>query len=228
MTLFVGDVLHRHDECNEGESHVNRSQPLRRFGFPLLFIPTVIACVALTPGLAAAEEKADPAAVASGLQKIQDIAADSAKAVGKDGAKAEQLQAGIEPVWEKIEGAVKANETGTYVALEDNFTLLKIAAKGGDASKASTAADKLSAAVEDYLAKHPGGADSASGSRSAAAAEPAPASSGSASAAAGGTRPDNLPRTGTRSDLLQVSAGAALALGGLSLIGGARKRVRQG
>ena len=201
-------------ECNEGEFHVDRSHPLRRFGFPLLLIPTVIACVALTPGLAAAEEKASPAAVASSLQKIQDIAANSAKAVGEDAAKAEQLQAGIEPVWEKIEGAVKATETDTYVALEDNFTLLKIAAKGGDASKASTAAEKLSAAVEDYLAKHPGGADAASGTRSAAAA--------------GGTSPDNLPRTGTRSELLRVSAGAALALGGLSLIGGARKRVRRG
>lgn len=209
---------------------MDRSHPLRRFGFPLLLIPTVIAGVALTPGLAAAEEKASPAAVASGLQKIQDIAANSAKAAGKDGARAEQLQAGIEPVWEEIEGAVRGNDTDTYVALEDNFTLLKIAAKGGDASKASTAAEKLSGAVEDYLAKYPGGAGSAeasaSGSRSAAAAESAPASSGSASAAAGGTSPDNLPRTGPGSDLLRVSAGAALALGGLSLIGGARKRVR--
>lgn len=210
---------------------MDRSQPLRRLGFPLLLIPTVIAGVALTPGLAAAEEKASPAAVASGLQKIQDIAANSATAVGEDDAKAEQLQAGIETVWETIEGAVKANETETYVVLEDNFTLLKIAAKAGDASNASTASDKLTAAVKDYLAKHPGGAGSpeasASGSRSAAAAESAPASSGSASAAAGGTSPDNLPRTGPGSDLLQVSAGAALALGGLSLIGGARKRIRQ-
>lgn len=201
---------------------MDRSHPIRRFGFPLLLIPTVIAGVALTPGLAAAEEKASPAAVASSLQKIQDIAANSAKAVGQDGAKAEQLQTGIEPVWEKIEGAVKANEAETYVALEDNFTLLKIAAKAGDASKASTASDKLSAAVEAYLAKHPGGAGAAeagaSDSRSAAAAD----------AAAGGTNPDNLPRTGPGSDLLRVSAGSALALGGLSLIGGARKRIRRG
>lgn len=199
------------------------STPLRRLGFPLLLVPAVVACVTLTPGLAAgaAEEKASPSAVAAGLQKIQDIAANSAKAAAQDGAKAEQLQAGIEPVWEKIEDTVKANDTKAYVALEDNFTLLKIAAKAADASKASVASERLSAAVKDYLAAHPGGAGSAdasaSGSRSAAAAEAAPA-------AAAGPTPENLPRTGWGSHLLSVSAGAALALGGFGLIAGARKR----
>ena len=144
---------------------MDRPHPIRRFS--MLLVPTLVACVAFMPrvvaaaGTDSAEGKASADAVASGLQRIQDIAASSAKAVGKDDAKAEQLQAGIEPVWDKIESTVKANDSAAYAALEDNFTLLKIAAKGADASKAAAATDSLSTAAKDYLAKHPGNAGAA-------------------------------------------------------------------
>ena len=198
---------------------MNRPHPIRR-----LLVRVLLAWAVLTPAAAgAATEKAEgdasADAVAAGLQRIEDIASNSADAVGKDDAKAEDLHAGIEPVWERIEGAVKANDSAAYVALEDNFTLLKIAAKTADPAKASTASGNLSEAVKNYLAQHPGDATSAtaaatSGTRSAAAESadtPAPAAS-------------KLPRTGSVSGRLSALAGAALGLGGLALIGGARKR----
>ena len=208
-----------------GECIVDQAQPTRRLGFPLLLISTLIACVAFTQGpVGAAEEKASPDAVAARLQEIQDIAAGTAKAVGTDNAKAEDLQAGIEPVWQEIEETVRANDSSAYVALEDSFTLLKIAAKAADPSKASTASDELSSAVKSYLAKNPG--DVAAGSsRTAAAATstasavPAEGSTAGADAGAG-----TLARTGPASGALSGLAGMALSLGGLAVIGGARRR----
>jgi LPXTG-motif cell wall-anchored protein len=184
-----------------------------------LLVPALMACVVLTTGTAGAaterpDEQASADAVAAGLQRIEDIASNSAEAVASNSAeavaagdgKAEDLHAGIEPVWEKIEGTVRANDSAAYAALEDNFTLLKIAAKSEDPARASTASENLSTAVKGYLAKHPGDA---------AAAE---------SAGTAPQSPDNLPRTGSMSSRLGALAGAALGLGGLALIGGARKR----
>ena len=202
---------------------MDRPNPIRR-----LLVPALMAWAVLTPtGAGAAteapEEKASADAVAAGLERIEDIASESAKAAGSAGAKAEDLHAGIEPVWEKIEGTVKANDSAAYVALEENFTLLKIAAKAADPAKASTASDNLSEAVKNYLAQHPGDASSAtaaaaSGSRSAAAEKQADAPTPLAS---------KLPRTGSVSGGLSALAGAALGLGGLALIGGARKRTHR-
>ena len=164
---------------------MDQAQPTRRFGFPLLLISAVVTCATFTAGPAgAAEEKASPNTVAAGLQKIQDIAIGSAEAVGKDNAKAEQLQGDIEPVWQEIEDTVRANDSNAYVALEDSFTLLKIAAKGADPSRASTAADDLSSAAKGYLAKHPG--DAAAGSSRTAAAAP---STAAAAPAEGSSQP---------------------------------------
>lgn len=197
---------------------MDRPHSIRRF-----LVPALMSWAVLMPSDAGAAtekpgERAPADAVAAGLQKIEDIASNSADAAGTDAAKAEDLHAGIEPVWEKIEAAVKANDSAAYVALEDNFTLLKIAAKSADPAKASTASENLSEAVKSYLAKHPGDGDSATASASSdsrsAAAVPADTSGPSAS---------NLPRTGSVSGGLSALAGAALGLGGLALIGGARR-----
>jgi hypothetical protein len=207
-----------------GESYVNQGQSIRRLGLPLFFLSVLIACLTLIPGPAgAAEDKATPDAVAGGLQKIEDIAASSAEVVGKNNAKAEELHADIEPVWEKIEGTVRANDSSAYVALEDSFTLLKIAAKSADPSKASKASEGLSSAVKSYLAAHPG--DAATGSSRSAAAAPstasaAPAEGPIADASAGS---GTLARTGA-SGALSALAGMTLGLGGLAVIGGARRR----
>ena len=225
LTLSVGNALHSDLETDAmGESYVNQGQPIRRFGFPLLLTSAVIACVTLIPGPAgAAEEKASADTVAAGLQKIEGIAASSAAAVGKDEAKAEKLHADIEPVWEKIESTVRANDSDAYVALEGSFTLLKIAAKGADTSKASKASEELSSAVKTYLASHPG--DAAAGSSRTAAAAPSTTSAAPAggSTADAGVGAGTLARTGPGSGLSGL-AGMALGLGGLAVIGGARRR----
>ena len=227
LTLSVGSALHCDSPTDTmGESHVNQGQPIRRLEFPLLLTSAVIACVALIPGpVGAAEEKASADAVATGLQTIEGIAASSAAAVGKDGGKAEQLHGDIEPVWEKIEGTVRANDSSTYVALEDSFTLLRIAAKGADPSKASKASEDLSSAVKSYLAAHPG--EAAAGSSRTAAAAPA-TSAAPAEGAAADVGPGTLARTGPASGALSGLAGIALGLGGLGVIGGARRRTRRG
>jgi hypothetical protein len=208
-----------------GESLVDQGQSIRRLGFPLLVASALVACVTFMSGPAgAAEEKVSPDTVAAGLQKIEDIAAGSAEAVAKDNAKAEELHADIEPVWETIEGTVRANDSSAYVALEDSFTLLKIAARAADTSKASKASEDLASAVKTYLAAHPG--DAAAGSSRTAAAAPstasaAPAEGSTADAAAGS---GTLARTGPSSAGLSGLAGMALGLGGLAVIGGARRR----
>ena len=207
-----------------GESHVNEDQPIRRLGFPLLLSSAVIACVTLITGPAgAAEEKASADTVAAGLQKIEGIATSSAEAVGKNNSKAEELHAGIEPVWEKIESTVRSNDSEAYVALENSFTVLKIAAKGADSSKASKASEELSSAVKSYLAAHPG--DPAAGSSRTAAAAPSTAAAAPAqgSTADAGVGSGTLARTGPASTLSGL-AGLALGLGGLAVIGGARRR----
>jgi hypothetical protein len=230
LTPFVGDALHVGPESDQmGESLMKQAQPIRRLGFPLLLISTLIAGVALTAGpVGAAEEKASPDTVAAGLEKIQGIAAGSAKAVGTDNAKAEELQFGIEPVWQGIEDTVRANDSGAYVALEDSFTLLKIAAKAADPSKASKASEDLSAAAKSYLAAHPG--DAAAGSSRTAAAAPSTASAAPAegSTADAGVGSGTLARTGPGSGTLSGLAGMALGLGGLAVIGGARRRTGRG
>ena len=224
LTLFVGNALHSDLEPDAmGESYVNQGQPIRRLGFPLLLLSVLIACVTLIPGPAgAAEEKASADTVAAGLQKIEGIAASSAEAVGTDGAEADMLPADIERVGDKIVGTVRANDSSAYAALEDSFTLLKIAAKSADPSNASKASEGLSSAVKSYLAAHPG--DASTGSSRTAAAAPstasaAPAEGSTADAAGSGT----LARTGA-SGALGALAGTALGLGGLAVIGGARRR----
>jgi hypothetical protein len=110
-----------------------------------------------TESKAAPEEKRTSAAdVASGLAKIDASAKAVAAQAGTDKAKAEEASGQIEPVWEDIEGTVKANDQETYLTFEDNFALLENAAKDGDAAKASTAAAGVSKAVSDYVARYPG------------------------------------------------------------------------
>lgn len=200
---------------------MNQSSSARRLAFAPLVALVVLSAVAFRPpGAGAAEESASPTEVASGLQKIQGIAESVAQSAGKDSAKAEQLGEGIEPVWEKIEGTLKANDKDTYVKLEDNFTLLKIGAKAGDADKTAEASESVAAAVTGYLGKYP--ADTTS------AAEAAPSSASRSAAAATAPAADPLPRTGPRSaSLLTAFAGLALGIGGLATIGGARRRVRR-
>jgi LPXTG-motif cell wall-anchored protein len=194
---------------------VNECRLVRRLGSPLLALPILMASLVFGGSPAGAADEASAADVAAGLKKIQGIVENTASAAGKDSTKAEQLMEGIEPEWEKIEGTLKSNDTDAYVALEDNFTLLKIGTRAGDAAKTTTASENVAAAVTAYLDKHPAPAE----------APPEPAASGDTrSAAAASAAPGNpLPRTGPSSTSVLLS-GMALALGGLATIGGARRR----
>ena len=110
-----------------------------------------------SPASPAPEEVKAPAAeVAIGLRQIDQTARGIADKAGTDKAGAEQLDAQIEPVWQKVEGTIKSNNPDVYITFEDNFAMLSIAAKGGDAAKAKTASDTISKTVTDYLAAYPG------------------------------------------------------------------------
>lgn len=217
----------------------------------VLWLAALLLAIVVVPGhrAHAATDGGDAAPagqVADGLNTVKDIAADAAAAAGQDKTKAARIADGIEAVWSKIEDTVRANDKGAYLTFEDNFDTLGAAAKAGDAKKATSASDAIAAAVKAYLAKFPAAPAPASaagtaaapkpGDRSAAAAAAAPASgsgaaapsAASAAASAPGapaTAGANLARTGPHAASgLTALAGAALGLGGLALIVGARRR----
>lgn len=199
--------------------------------FFLLLAPLVLMLVAVPAGRSdAAEGKVSPTTVVEGLKTIQQGLED-AVAAGEDDAKAHEAVEAIEPVWAMIEGTIKGNDETSYASLEKGIEDLEAAVKAGDATGAGGAAGGFASAVTSYVAKFP--AVSASGaSASARTADAAPAAGRSAAAA---PKPDaaaapaeagdaTLARTGSVSDSLAALAGLALALGGLSIIGGARRR----
>ncbi len=101
------------------------------------------------------EQRTSAGSVATGLKKIEDIAAQIA-AASADTAKAKELDGQIEPQWRQIEGTVKANDQDAYLAFEDAFAVLEGAADKGDASAASKGAQAVSTSVRGYLARYPG------------------------------------------------------------------------
>ena len=164
----------------------------------------------------AADAEPSAAQVAEGLKTIQDIAADTAAAAGKDKAKAEKIDEGIEAVWSKIEDMVRGNDKDVYITFEDSFESLASAAKAGDATKAAKAYEAIGVAVKAYVAKHPADAPAPAPS-----AVPAPGPRSAAAEAGDAT----LARTGGASSALAALAGVAFALGGLALMASARRPV---
>jgi hypothetical protein len=215
--------------------------------FFLLLAPLVCASVALPAARTDAAEGAKVSAteVAEGLSTIQIIAGDVVSA-GANKAKAAMIAEGIEPIWSRIEDTIKANDTSSYETLEKGIEGLEAAAAAGDAAKAGGSAGTIASAVKFYVAKFPGegkasATPAAAGDRTAAAASTtAPAESTPAAAAESSTTPapadspaaadaaaegGTLVRTGGTATLTAL-AGAAFGLGGLSVIGGARRRRR--
>jgi LPXTG-motif cell wall-anchored protein len=220
-------------------------EPGRHRRFFLLLAPLVLASIVAPAGRTdAADAEPSAAQVAEGLKTIQDIAADdAAAAAANDKAKADKIDAGVEPVWKKIEDVVRGNEKDAYIAFEDGFESLAAAAKAGDATKAAKAHEAIAASVKAYVGKHP--PDSPERAAESAAAPGAKSAPASASAPAGASAPAagapdpapatrtaaeagdaTLARTGGASSPLAALAGAALALGGLALSAGARRRLR--
>jgi hypothetical protein len=102
------------------------------------------------------EVRASAADVSAGLTQIRGITAQAAQTVGSDKAKAKELNEQIEPVWEHVEGTVKANDSDAYIIFEDSFAQLGKAVDAGDAAKAQQAATTVATTVTEYLEKYPG------------------------------------------------------------------------
>ena len=99
----------------------------------------------------APESKIAPdAEVASGLKDLKGVAARISRL--SDKAASKKASDGLEPVWMRVEGAVKKNEPDSYATIEEDLTLLE----SGVQSKARTGAAELSKTVDAYLARHPG------------------------------------------------------------------------
>jgi hypothetical protein len=95
------------------------------------------------------------AAVAAGLRQVTTLAGQIAAAgTAKDAATS--LADQLEPIWQTIEGTVKANDQNAYLAFEDNFALLATGAQAGDAAKTQQGAAGVVKASADYLARYPG------------------------------------------------------------------------
>jgi hypothetical protein len=198
--------------------------------FFLLLAPLVCAAVALPVARSGAAEgaKVSAAEVAEGLNTIQVIAGDVVSS-GTNKTRAAIIAEGVDPIWERIEATIKANDAESYETLEKG--LVNLVAGAGDPDKAGGAAGVIASAVKISGDRTAAAASTTVPAESRATAdtpEPAPAGGRTASAdtptpdpadAAGGT----LVRTGATSTLTAL-AGAAIALGGLSVIAGARRR----
>jgi hypothetical protein len=220
--------------------------PVRR---RLLLVPALLVCAAIALPAArsdAADGAKVPASeVAEHLATIQVIAGDVVSA-GTNKAKAAMIAEGIDPIWSRIEATIKANDGNSYATMEKGFDGLVEAARAGDTAKAGGSAGVIASAVKFYVAKFPGDGkatpaaaerkDAAAPEANAApadakAAEPAPAESRAATADAAAPVADApaaaeggaLARTGGTGTLAAL-AGAAFGLGGLAVIGGARRR----
>ena len=194
----------------------------------------VLALIAVPVGRSdAAEGKVSPTTVVEGLKTIHQGLED-AVAAGDDTAKAHEAVEAVEPVWALIEGTVKGNDEISYASFEKGIEDLEAAVKAGDVRSAGGAVGSFASAATSYVAKFPAtGAAGAAASAPTRKANAAPAADRSAAAA---PKPDAtaaapaeagdaaLARTGSTSDALASLAGLALALGGLSIIGGAGRR----
>lgn len=213
---------------------MNGSGRIRRRRSLLWLAPVVVASIAIPASRSdAAEGKVSPTTVVEGLKTIQQGLED-AVAAGKDTAKAHQTVEAVEPVWSMIEATIKGNDAKSHDSLWIGIEDLEAAIKSGDAGAAGGAVSGFTTAAKSYVAKFPAtvaaGASTApartahaapAADRSSAAAAPKPDAAAAPAAEAGDAA---LARTGSMSDTLAALAGLALALGGLSIIGGARRR----
>jgi pyruvate dehydrogenase E2 component (dihydrolipoyllysine-residue acetyltransferase) len=220
---------------------VNGPGRVRRRRFFLWLAPVMLASIAVPAARGeAAEQTVSPTTVAEGLKTIQHSGEEVAEYAGQDKVKAQKYAAEVEPVWGLIEDTIRANDKDAYVAFEDAIEGLEAAATAGDAKKAEEASGALTKTAQAYLAKFPADAAAAKSAPEAKqspvpdapapAPAPVPAESRTAAAAPAPAAPAPaagdaaLARTGSLSTALAALAGLAFALGGLAVIGGARRR----
>jgi len=118
--------------------------------------PTATAGSSEDESKAPEEARAPAAEVTAGLTQIRAMTAKIAAAVGSAKGQAEELNKQIEPLWQGIEGTVKANDADAYISFEDSFAELEKAIDNGDSAKAQQAATTVATTVTAYLGKYPG------------------------------------------------------------------------
>ena len=102
------------------------------------------------------DHRASGVEVVAGLGKIGGIVGQVGLTASADAKSAKQLNEGIEPEWQKVEGTIRANDKDLYIRFEDDFAALGKAAAAGDGPKAQQTAADLAEAIKSYLAKYPG------------------------------------------------------------------------
>jgi hypothetical protein len=105
--------------------------------------------------------------VADGLGKLKDITSQIGDSASSDNNHAKDLQGQIEPIWESIEGTIKANDSNAYLTFEDQWAVIGKAVEQKDDTAAKTAAALVAKTADAYLAAHPGASASPSASASA-------------------------------------------------------------
>lgn len=202
----------------------------------MLLAPLVLVSIVIPAGRSdAAEQTVAENTVTEGLKTIQRAAEEIAGYAGKDHEAAQDELTAIQPVWSLIGHTLRGNDAEAYAAIEKAIEGLEAATTADDPEQANRALQALSEAAKSYSGKPASEASAAPARnrRGAAAAAPspapapapapasAPAPAADAAAQAGDAA---LARTGPMTDTLAALAGLALALGGLSIMGGAGRR----
>lgn len=211
-----------------GGALLNGSGASRRRMF-LVLAPLLLGSIAIPAGRSDAADKPTAAQVADGLKSLQTHVDEVAEYATKDKAKALNHWNEAHETWEGIEATIRDTHKDSYVAYEAALEDLQTAVKEGDGKGAAEEAAAMANTTKNYVGKFAAegaakaAAPAAGESRTAAAASPAPAAADKAASAAA---PGTLARTGNGASALTALAGAAFGLGGLSVIGGARRRRR--
>ena len=106
-----------------------------------------------TAGTTPEQQQSSDTEVAAGLGALPTLVATAVATVGTPAA-----TAAFEPIeasWRTYEGTVRSKEQDIYLAIEDGFANLQTALADGDAATAKDAETTISAAADQYLAKHP-------------------------------------------------------------------------
>jgi len=190
----------------------------------LVLAPLLLGSIAIPAGRSDAEDaKPTAAKVADGLKTLQHHVDEVAEYAAADKAKAQNHWNEAHETWEGIEATIRDTHKDSYVAYEAALTDLEAAVKEGDGKGAEEEAAAMANTTKNYLTKF-SVAPAAGESRTAAAATEAPAAAPTAAAAGDEAPTGNLARTGDGTSALAALAGAAFGLGGLAVIGGARRR----
>jgi hypothetical protein len=205
---------------------VNGSGASRRRFF-LVLAPLLLGSIAIPAGRSeAADSKPTAAQVADGLKTLQKHVDEVAEYAAKDKAAAQNHWNEAHETWESIETTIRDTHRASYDAYENALKDLEAAAKEGDGKEAAAEASAMANTTKNYLGVFASQGAAKSEAAPSAGERTAAATGESAPAAAEAAPAGTLARTGRGASALTALAGAAFGLGGLSVIGGSRRRRR--